>query len=199
MVAEQTGVLDFQVYFRQVGPVASGRPGLPNSGNLDIQVTDAVGNVIAGFGTNDATDDERVRIPVVAGRTYYLRVFANGTAINVYNITVDNYVPPVPYDIELDDLPVNPLYVCPQVNPAAANSDTGRSQFDNITCDATPTIRFRLDDGIFLHDLPGNAANGSPPDEVIPIPFQALPRAKRIASFRGSAASARRNHSIAFR
>ena len=172
VVAETTGVLDFQVYFRQIAAVPSGRPGLPNAGNLDIQVTDAVGNVIAGFGVNDATDDERVRIPVVAGRTYYLRVFANATAVNVYNVLVDNYAPPVAYDLELDDLAVNPAFVCPQVNPAP-NSDTGRSHLDNVTCDATPTIRFRLDDGIFLHDLPGNPVDGSPPDEVIVIPFQA--------------------------
>ncbi len=165
VVAETTGVLDFQVYFRQVGPVASGRPGLPNSGNLDISVTDAAGNVIAGFGVNDANDDERVRIPAVAGQTYYLRVFANGAAINAYNITVDNYAPPTPQNLELLDNPAGDV--------PAANSDTGRSQFDNVTRDNTPTLVFRLDDAIFLNDLPGNNAAGSPPDEVIPIPFQA--------------------------
>ena len=165
VVAETTGVLDFQVYFRQVGPVASGRPGLPNSGNLDISVTDVAGNVIAGFGVNDANDNERVRIPAIAGQTYYLRVFANGTAINNYNFTVDNYAPPVPQNLELLDNPVG--------DPPPANSDTGRSQFDNVTRDNTPTLVFRLDDAIFLNDLPGNNAAGSPPDEVIPIPFQA--------------------------
>ncbi len=167
MVAETTGVLDFQVYFRQVGPVASGRPGLPNSGNLDIAVTDAAGNVISGFGTNDATNDERVRIPAVAGQTYYLRVFANGAAINTYNITVDNYAPPTPTNLELLDNPVT------QDPPLASNSDTGRSQFDNITRDNTPTLVFRVDDALLLQDLPGNSAAGSPPDEVIAIPFQA--------------------------
>ena len=167
VVAETTGVLDFQVYFRQVGPVASGRPGLPNAGNLDIQVTDAAGNVISGFGTNDATDDERVRIPAVAGQTYYLRVFANGAAINTYNITVDNYAPPTPTDLELLD---NPVTLDP---PLPSNSDTGRSQFDNITRDNTPTLVFRVDDALLLQDLPGNSTAGSPPDEVIPIPFQA--------------------------
>ena len=167
VVAETTGVLDFQVYFRQVGPVASGRPGLPNAGNLDIQVTDAAGTVISGFGNNDATNDERVRIPAVAGQTYYLRVFANGTAINTYNITVDNYAPPTPTDIELLD---NPVTFDP---PLASNSDTGRSQLDNITRDNTPTLVFRVDDALLLQDLPGNSAAGSPPDEVIAIPFQA--------------------------
>src|SRR5262249_39848825 len=46
----------------------------------------------------------------------------------------------------------------------------------------------RLDDGIFLHDLPGNATNDTPPDEVIPIPFipgnpSPLPPGYRIAIF----------------
>ena len=53
------------------------------------------------------------------------------------------------------------------------SSDTGRTQWDNVTRDATPLIRFRLDDGIFLNDLPGNSSSDAPPDEVIPIPFNA--------------------------
>ena len=177
VVAEKTGVLDFQVYFRQVATVPSGRPGLPNAGNLDIEVTDAAGNVINGFGNNDNTNDERARIPAIAGQTYYLRVFANGNAINTYNITVANYVPPTPRDMELLDNPVG--------DPPPANSDTGRSQFDNITRDNTPTLVFRLDDAIFLNDLPGNNSAGAPPDEVIPILFQAAagPAGYRIAIF----------------
>ena len=54
-------------------------------------------------------------------------------------------------------------------------SDTGRSQFDDVTHDNTPTIFLRLDDGILSNDLPGNAASmpgTSPPNGVpIPIPF----------------------------
>ena len=53
--------------------------------------------------------------------------------------------------------------------------DTGRSQFDDVTRDNTPTIFFRLDDAFFLNDLPGNPAADTPPDEVIPIPFRAGP------------------------
>ncbi len=171
VVAETTGTLDFQVYFRQVPDLASGRPGLPNDGNLDINVRDAAGNIIAGFGVNDADDDERVRIPVVEGQTYFLEVFGNnGDAINIYNFTVVNHAPPVPYALELLDNPpdgtTNPL-------GTSDNSDTGRSQFDNHTYDNTPTLFFRLDDGIFLHDLPGNPAPDTPPDEVIGIPFRA--------------------------
>src|SRR5262249_55497538 len=58
VVADATGTLDFQVRFKQYNPAL-----LPGGGNLNIEVTDAAGNVIAGFGVNDATDDERVRIP----------------------------------------------------------------------------------------------------------------------------------------
>ncbi|HUG70935.1 MAG TPA: dockerin type I domain-containing protein [Pirellulaceae bacterium] len=188
VVAETTGTLDFQVYFRQRGTLANGRAGLPGDGNLDIAVYDADGLVngvplaIAGngtFGTNDATNDERVRIPAVAGQSYYLRVVGASlpagndvnasSAINVYNVAVINTAPPVPFDIELKDRPAGD-------NPPAppANSDTGRSQFDNVTRSTTPTIFLRLDDAIFLNDLPGNAAGvvgADPPDERIPIPF----------------------------
>jgi hypothetical protein len=308
IVAEVTGTLDIQVYFRQQGTLANGRAGLPGDGNLDIALYDADGLVngvaapIAGtgaFGTNDATDDERIRIPAVAGQTYYLRIAGAplpagdaqnlSAAINIYNLSVLNHAPPVPFDLELADNltiltgaqevpPVNTIangtanfqynavantfdldlfvsgieltdltalpeltgahiHVGPpgvngpiivnlgivgwQVEPAgirlqlaaqpfpAANiadllagdtyinvhstanpggevrgqiliqnvlgvSDSGRSQFDNVTRDNTPTILLRLDDAILLNDLPGNAAGvpgAPPPDESIPIPF----------------------------
>jgi Ca2+-binding RTX toxin-like protein len=239
VVADVNGILDFQVYFRQVPTLASGRPGLPNNGNLDIEVLDVGGNVITGFGNNDATSDERVRIPAVAGQTYFLRVFGNGVAINNYNITITNHPPTVPYDLELNDIlqvgtvtvgtsvtqftatiaPINRvqnpanfdlvgktveftsgpnigrqavisafnnitgifsvtnsgsgLIQAPNVNDnfIIETTDTGRSQFDNTLRDNTPVITFRLDDGIFLHDLPGNALDDNPPDEIIVIPF----------------------------
>ena len=63
------------------------------------------------------------------------------------------------------------------------NSDTGRSQFDNITYDATPQLFFRLDDALLLHDLPGNPQDDAPPDEVIQIPFQAGPAQPTQAGF----------------
>ena len=49
--------------------------------------------------------------------------------------------------------------------------DTGRSQFDDVTRDNTPVIRFRLDDASLLYDLPGNTSADSPTDESIRIPF----------------------------
>lgn len=181
VVAEVTGTLDFQVYFTQIGTLASGRPGLPADGNLDIEVLDAAGNVIGGFGVNDATNDERRRIPAVAGQTYYLRVFGNAEAINAYNVTVVNTAPAVPFDIELQDTPVG--------DPPPLNSETGRSQFDNVTRDNTPTIYLRLDDGSFRFDVQGNdpGAGGfpnNPPIQTIPIPFQTLAVAGyRVAIF----------------
>ncbi len=249
VVADSTGTLDLQVYFRQVAALASGRPGLPNDGNLDINVRDSSGNIIAGFGANDATDDERVRIPAVEGQTYYLEVFGNGgTAINVYNISVVNHAPPIPYDIELNDIlqvgtvnnavvptttvfraniaPANPVLPAAAFDypgktveftsganigrtavitafsnatgqftlaagliaaPATGDTfliettDTGRSQFDDVTRDSTPIITFRLDDDILLNDLPGNPTADTPPDEVIPIPFNAATTAAPTA------------------
>ncbi len=182
VVAETTGVLDFQVYFRTVDPAL-----LPAGGQLNVAVLDSDGTRIAGdativpagqpaFGTFDQTPDARIRIPAVAGQTYYLNVFGeNNQVVNGYDLTVDNYAPPVPYDIELDDLPVGD----------GANSDTGRSHFDNITRDNTPIVVFRLDEGILLNDLPGNGSPGSPADEVIPIPFQGsdLEPGYRVAVF----------------
>jgi Ca2+-binding RTX toxin-like protein len=199
--AQVTGTLDFQVFFEEVPTVPSGRLGLPGNGNLNIELFDRDGLpvAIAGagptFGGNDGAgvnpelnldgepfqEDERIRISAVQGQVYYLRVFGVGAAINNYTMTISNVAAPTPYDIELDDfppiVPASPGDACaairPPSNALSNNSDTGRSQFDNVTCDATPRIRFRLDDAIFLHDLPGNPAADSPPDEVIPIPFNA--------------------------
>ena len=176
VVAEQTGTLDFQVYFRMFDPNL-----LPAGGDIEIEVYDADGDLIAGhgpnFGTNDSDADERIRIPAVAGQTYYLRVYGAPTGaplsqvVNAYDMTIINTPAPVPYDLELDDTPVDPNYDCDNDPPSVLNSDTGRSQFDNVTCDNSPTIFVRLDDDVLREDLPGNPGPDSPPDEVIPIPF----------------------------
>jgi hypothetical protein len=170
VVAEKTGTLDFQVYFTVIDTLDNGRAGLPGDGVLRIEVYDVAGNAapVAFRATGD--DGARFRIPAVAGQSYYLRVFGDDPeAINVYSMTIHNMASPVPYDIELQDTPVG--------NPPPANSDTGRSQFDNITRDNTPTIFLRLDDGVFRFDVQGNdpGAGGfanNPPIGAIPIPFQ---------------------------
>ena len=140
IVAQFTGDLDIRVFHRLQGtlPLPNGRAGLPGNGNLDIAVYDIDGlpiiSPIAGtgvFGVNDATEDERIRIPAVQGQIYYLRVrgapddpanpggdvnatlsltsanhaLANDSlAVNVYNISVINTPAPAPFDLELDDI-----------------------------------------------------------------------------------------------
>lgn len=168
-VAAETGTLDFQVYFEE-------NVGLPGDGNLDIQVLDNAGNVIGSSLSLD--DNERVRIPVVQGQIYFLKVFgATGIEINTYEMSVVNLPAPVPAGIELSDTQTTP--------PSVINSDTGRSQFDNVTGDNTPTILLRVSDGTLLNDLPGNGTPGNPPDHVIPINFNpATTTATAVAGFR---------------
>ena len=170
VVAEVNGTLDFQVYFDDLNAL------VPGDGDLDIEVLDAAGNSITGFGTNEGAgdQDERIRIPAVAGQTYYLHVFGGATSIvNAYDVTILNEPVPLPFDLELDDLPVDNGYDCTSDPPSGDNSDTGRSHFDNITCDVSPEIVIRLDDAILLQDVQGNpsAGDNNPPDENIPIPF----------------------------
>ena len=116
VVAQQTGTLDFQTYFQ----LAPGM--LPAAGQLNIQVLNAAGQILAqslpvpgtpGFGTGStaaaaAGTGDRIRIPVVAGQSYYLRVFGsnadgtpNNTVINGYKLTVINTAAPVAYNVEL--------------------------------------------------------------------------------------------------
>ncbi len=169
VVAETTGILDFQIYFHVYDVDL-----LPAGGNINIEVLDGSGDLVAGngaFGSYDVTANARIRIPAVAGQTYYLRVFgAADQVVNGYDMTIVNTAPPVPYDIELLDLPVDPNYDCTQ-DPPANNSDTGRSHFDNVTCDARPTVIIRLDDDVLLNDIPGSSGIDAGVDGVIPIPF----------------------------
>ena len=165
VVAGATGTLDFRVFFRVFSPAL-----LPAAGDLNIQVLDIDGTVIAGsgplFGTNDATGDERIRIPAVAGQTYYLRVFgADGRrrqrlqpdgdqrrragALRHWSCWTTRWA----------------IRRRPTATPAATTPTTSPAT-------TRPRSVFRLDDGFFLNDLPGNNVPDTPPDEVIPIPFQ---------------------------
>ena len=102
VVAQTTGTLDFQVYFHLYTGL------LPGGGNLYLQAFDAAGDMIAAatptptFGALGTTGNARVRIPVVAGQSYFLRVYgAAANVINGYNMTVIDTAPPVPFDLEL--------------------------------------------------------------------------------------------------
>ncbi len=90
VVAQTTGTLDFQVYFKVYSTTL-----LPAGGNLDLQVLDAAGNVIASapgtFGAQGTTANARVRIPAVAGQSYFLHVYgATAGVVNGYNATIIN-------------------------------------------------------------------------------------------------------------
>ncbi len=247
VVAQSTGTIDFDVFFRTFSAAL-----LPSGGQLDLQAFDAAGDLIANatqpsggtFGADPGTGNARIRIPVVAGQSYYLRVHGDTPGVvNGYNMTVINTPTPTPYDLELSrsilvatigamgsgytsaphvavtggggsgavataylgsgatagevvaititggtgytsaptlmitggggagatatatltdtgDLPTN-----------SPNSDSGRSQLDNVTNVNLPTIYVRLFDSFFLKDLPGNGTTDAPPAGVIPIPW----------------------------
>ncbi len=200
-VAQNTGTLDFQVYFQLFSPTL-----LPGGGNLNIQALDAAGNVLASgappvFGSVGTTADARIRIPVVQGQTYYLHVFganqngtANGLVVNGYDMTIINTAPPTPATIELSNStpngePNSPLSTAGtpdtgDLPPNAPPSDSGRSQFDDVTNGgfttstplgpatlAKPTIFIRLDDAFFLDDIPGNQTPGGISDNTATLPI----------------------------
>lgn len=203
VVAQQTGTMDFQVYFKLFSPLL-----LPGGGALRIEVVDSTGAVIgtagAGvatvFGAAGATADARVRIPAVAGQSYWLRVFGqpgaepnSSTIINGYDATIINTPAPQPFNLALSRNVPPGTAGAPDTGdlpPNAINSDSGRSQFDNTTFSNLPTIYIRLNDGILLNDLQGNgtAFPNNPPAGVIPIPFS--PNANtagfRVAIFDGN-------------
>src|SRR5262249_17706921 len=81
--------------------IADGAVGVDSAGT-------ATGPVV--FGAVGATSNARVRIPVVAGQSYFFRVVgydpgANpataAAVVNGYDVTVINTAPPEPFDIQL--------------------------------------------------------------------------------------------------
>ena len=119
---------------------------------------------LRGFGAAGSTANARVRIPAVQGQSYFMRVTGiDPTVVNGYNVTVVDMAPATPTNIELADQPVNGTTSPPGQN---IDSDTGRSQTDNVTYDSTPTLIFRLDDATLLKDIQGNQTpglNNAPP------------------------------------
>ncbi len=110
VVAQSTGTLDFQVYFKQQFFIQNGNPAdgaLPGAGELSIDVYDANSNLIAHFGANDADSDQRRRIPVVAGESYYFRVYGqepSGLGTNGYNMSILNTPAPKPDSLGLNNI-----------------------------------------------------------------------------------------------
>ena len=194
--AQTTGTLDFTVDFRAFNPAL-----LPGGGILTAEVYDINGDLIGtsagAFGAANSTigslnDGARVRIPAVAGQSYFLHVFgAGGPVVNAYNATIIDTAPPTPFNLELSRSVPAGVAGAPDTGDlptTAANDDTGRSQFDNVTNINLPTIYLRLNDGVLLNDLPGNGTTDNPPVGVIPIPFSATGATAgfRVAVFDGN-------------
>jgi len=102
IAAHETGTLNVRIEF------------IDANGNLDLQIRDAQGNVIASStGTGDI---ELLTIPVVSQERYFVEVFGFEGAENEYSLEIENFAAPVPTAVVLD--------------PA---DDTGRDNIDDVT------------------------------------------------------------------
>lgn len=106
------------------------------AGDLDLQVQDRFGNVIAI--SNGTVDNEKITIPVIQGQNYFVRVNGANGNTNHYTLEIQNYPAPAPTGVHLD--------------PA---SDTGLSNHDGVTSDTTPTLFIQTDVLEFI-DANGN-------------------------------------------
>lgn len=91
--ADKTSVFSFEVLFRKIETVPNGRAGLPNAGNLIVELYDAAGVLVAtGADLLDPVSSaflgKSVDAAILAGQQFYLRVLGDGTAINVYQLNV---------------------------------------------------------------------------------------------------------------
>jgi subtilisin-like proprotein convertase family protein len=114
VTAHSTGKLVVRIYFQN------------NRGNLDLEVQDANGNLLAQ--STGLADNEDVIIPVVSQQMYFVRVFGGAQVSNLYDLEIENFPAPVPTGVHLD--------------PA---SDTGSLNNDNVTSDTTPTVFIQTD------------------------------------------------------
>jgi len=100
--------------------------------DLDLQIRDKFNNPVATqTAVLDVNNTESVFIPAVAGESYFARVFpepGQAPPLNTYDLGIVNTAAPVPFGIVL-----------------APGSDSGSSGSDNITKNATPTIRLAVD------------------------------------------------------
>jgi hypothetical protein len=124
VLANQTGELEVEAAFNEV------------IGALRVRAEDEWGNLVATGSTTAAQVGSSVNafaIPVVEGGTYFIQVddpAAPGTfpAQNVYDLTIVNRAAPVPFGLDLQ-----------------TSSDSGALDDDDLTNDATPTLRLRVD------------------------------------------------------
>ncbi len=125
-------------------------------GDLDLEVRDKFGNLIAVSMSSSPTNDfEEIIVPVVAQQQYFIGVFGNGLNAEIptaYSLELENFPAPVPTAVHLD--------------PA---SDTGRLNNDNRTGDNTPTF-FIQDDVLNFVDTNGTGLFEDPDDVMIASP-----------------------------
>ncbi|MCU0878232.1 MAG: Ig-like domain-containing protein, partial [Pirellulaceae bacterium] len=118
-------------------------------GDVDIQVQDASGDIIAI--SQGIVDNEQIVIPVVGQQTYFLRVYSADGVANIYNLEIENFAAPTPTQPDLVDV-----------------SDTGMLNDDNVTADNTPTMQVTADLASFANmGIPVDGGAGTPGADVV--------------------------------
>jgi hypothetical protein len=122
--------------------------------DINIQVLDRIGANITPLGQGVGTGNvEQIVIPVVAGETYFVRVFGINNSINNYDLEIENFPAPVPNAVFLHPL-----------------DDSGLSTNDNVTTNTTP--RFFIEDDLFdilFMGIPLDQATGPEADVELQI------------------------------
>lgn len=144
IVAPETGMLDIRLFAELVHGTGT-RPGLPGNGDLSLILLGSAGEVLVDgqsqFGMNDDNNHERIRIPAVAGETYFVRVEgATPETVATYQIQITSVPAPVPYDLAV----------------------VGAGQAVNSP---TPIIRMQVDESVLFDEVLGGGF-----DEMIIIP-----------------------------
>ncbi|MCO6453692.1 MAG: CHRD domain-containing protein [Pirellulaceae bacterium] len=88
ITAHSTGKLIINAYF------------VDADGDVDIQLQDAAGNIIAI--SQSVSDDEQIIVPVVSQQMYFLRVYSADGIANIYDLEIENFAAPVPSTVVLD-------------------------------------------------------------------------------------------------
>jgi hypothetical protein len=82
----KTSTFQFSTLFRQIPTLPSGRQGLPSDGDLQIDVFDSLGNLIAA--SNSSGDNEELLIAIEKNASVFVRVRGTENAFNIYDLTV---------------------------------------------------------------------------------------------------------------
>ena len=160
VLANQTGELEVEAAFNDV------------IGAVRVRAQDEWGNLVATGSTTSAQPGSSVNefaIPVVEGGTYFIEVTdpaAPGTfpAQNVYDLTVVNRAAPTPFGLDLQ-----------------SSSDSGAQDDDDLTNDATPTLRLRADvtgledSGITFSPTPNSTLTDDAPGYKIELHVDGIP------------------------